>query len=198
MGASNQGRKQVFAAVTFCLTGQCVRYPSFQPNLLGFLKGIRCDNGPFGPIVAKMILFRQRNLLPGEKVLNFIFVINQDAAIDGIHENPTNTPGIPIPAELCFVPVLVQNLADASAPQPLPGVQGKNTAYYIRFHGVDFQRKIVNPIVAEQSPGNTAFFCVYSLTPFDTLGKIIALLLGHGAEQGQYKLTVSHGIHIRR
>lgn len=69
---------------------------------LGFLKYLRRDDRPGGATVTELFLLGKPDLPAGEIILNFVFVIYQNPAVNGIHQNPANAPGIPVAAKLGF------------------------------------------------------------------------------------------------
>ena len=46
--------------------------------------------------MKKMLIFRQADLFSGEIILDFILMVNQNAAVDGVCEYPPDSPGIPV------------------------------------------------------------------------------------------------------
>ena len=92
---------------------------------LGFLKYLRRDDRPGGAPVTELFLLGKPDLPAGEIILNFVFVIYQNPAVNGIHQNPANAPGAPVAAKFGFIPIAVEGRADGAAPQPLVVVEGK-------------------------------------------------------------------------
>ena len=198
MRALNQRGKGMLGAVSARhkrLAGIVLSAPG-RHDFLGFLKRLRRDDRPGGAPVTELFLLGKPDLPAGEIILNFVFVIYQNPAVNGIHQNPANAPGIPVAAKLGFIPIAVEGRADGAAPQPLVVVEGKNLADNSGFAGVDFQGEVVDSVVTENPLGDAAFFGIDFFTPFDALGKIAAFLLRHGGEQGENKLAVPHGVHV--
>ena len=81
-------------------------------DFLGFPKRLRRDDRPGGATVTELFLLGKPDLPAGEKILNFVFVIYQNPAVNGIHQNPANATGVPVAAKLGFIPIAVEGCAD--------------------------------------------------------------------------------------
>ena len=93
--------------------------------------------------MVEVFLFWDVDLFACEKILDFVFVVHQNAAVDRIHQNPANPTSIPVVAIFGFVAFPVQVHTDGSTTQTLLIVEGEDFSDDSGFLWIDFQSELV-------------------------------------------------------
>ena len=107
------------------------------PLLLGLGKLLRCDNGPLGPWMVKLLLRGQLFSLSCEVVFHLILMIDVVAAVDGVCEDAVDGGRGPRTALLGHIPQPVELLSNGTAAQPLLHIQNEDLPHHLGLFWTD-------------------------------------------------------------